>query len=132
VTVASILARGRAQAEALMTDTCAISRVTGQALDEGDGTYTDTVSAVYAGKCRVQTRNMAVAATPLSGEREVVALQLEVSIPISASAPQVGDLVTMSAAAHDSALVGRVFRVREEMHKSHATARRLVVQEEQT
>lgn len=115
-----------------MTDSCAVTRVTGQALDEDDGQYVDTVSAVYAGKCRVQARNMAVAATPLSGEREVVALQLEVSIPISATVPQVGDAVTMSAAAHDSALVGRVFRVREEMHKSHATARRLVVQEEQT
>lgn len=115
-----------------MDDACTVTRVTGQALNESDGTYTDTLSTIYTGKCRVQLRNFAVASLPLSGERQVVALQLEVSIPIGATAPLVGDLITITASTFDAALVGRAFRVREEMHKTHATARRLVVQEEQT
>lgn len=132
MSVAGILARGRVQAEALMTDACTITRVTGQTLNEVDGTYNDTTSTVYTGKCRVQLRNMAVAALPLSGERQVVAQQLEVSVPIAAGEAQVGDKITVTASAHDPQLVGRVYRVREEVRKSHATARRLVVQEEQT
>ena len=130
--ITGLLERGRTQAEALMTDTCTITRVTGSVFNDSDGTYTDTLDTVYAGKCRVQLRNMAVAALPLSGERQVVALQLEVSIPLTSVAPRVGDAVTVTVAPHDPALVGRVFRVREEMHKSQATARRLVAQEEQT
>ena len=59
-------------------------------------------------------------------------MQLEVSIPVSSTAPKVADVVTITASQNDPALVNRVFRVREEMHKSHATARRVVVQEEQT
>jgi hypothetical protein len=115
-----------------MDDTCTITRVTGQTLDEDDGTYTDVVSTIYSGKCRVQLRNMAVAALPLSGDRQVVALQLEVAIPIAETGARVGDAVTIDTSTYDAGLVGRVFRVREEMHKSHATARRLVCQEEQT
>ena len=130
--LSGVLSRGRAAAELIMTDACSFTRVTGQTIDEEDGTYTDTTSTVYAGKCRVQVRNMAVAALPLSGERQVVAMQLEVSIPVTATEPQVGDIATITASANDDALVGRKFRVREEMHKSHATARRVVVQEEQS
>lgn len=133
MSIAGILARGRQVAEGLMTDTCAITRVTGTgAINETTGQYVDTTSTIYSGKCRVQLRNMTVAALPLSGDRQVVALQLEVSIPLSSTAPKVGDKVTVTASPNDPALVNRVFRVREEMHKSHATARRIVVQEEQT
>jgi hypothetical protein len=130
--LAARLASGRAAAERIMTDTCSITRITGQTLNETTGAWTDVTSTVYTGKCRVQLRNMQVASLPLSGDRQVVALQLEVWIPMSSTSPTVGDNVTITAAVHDSTLVGRVFRVREEMHKSHATARRLVVQEEQT
>jgi hypothetical protein len=132
VSITGILARGRQVAEQLMTDACTITRVTGQTLNETTGQYVDTTSTIYTGKCRVQLRNMTVASLPLSGDRQVVALQLEVSIPLSSTAPKVGDKVTVTASQNDPALVSRVFRVREEMHKSHATARRIVVQEEQT
>ena len=115
-----------------MTDACTITRVTGQELDDDNGTYTDTTSTIYSGKCRVQAQAQTVAALPLAGERQVVALQREVSVPVSTAGVLVGDLVTMTASAHDADLVGRVFRVREEVAKSHATSRRLVVQEEQT
>jgi hypothetical protein len=132
VSITGILARGRQVAEQLMTDTCTITRVTGQTLNETTGQYVDATSTIYTGKCRVQLRNMTVASLPLSGDRQVVALQLEVSIPLSSTAPKVGDKVTVTASQNDPALVSRVFRVREEMHKSHATARRIVVHEEQT
>lgn len=115
-----------------MVDSCTVTRVTGQVLSESTGEYEDTVETVYEGACRVQLRNFAVASLPLSGERQVVALQLEVSLPVATTGVAVGDLVTMTAAPNDAQLVGRAFRVREEMHKTHATARRLVVQEEQT
>lgn len=132
MSLTQVLASGRAAAEALMVDTCTVTRVTGQALDEDTGAYVDTTSTIYSGKCRVQVRNAATAALPLAGEREVVAFMLELQIPMSAAALAVGDKVTITASTHDTNLVNRVFRVRELFHKTHATARRTLVQEEQT
>lgn len=114
-----------------MVDTATVTRVTGRVLDEDTGEYVDTTSTVYSGKVRVQVRNAAVAALPLSGERQVVAMQLEVWFPISVTV-RVDDRVTVTASEFDPALVGRVFRVREEMQKTHLTSRRTIVQEEQT
>ena len=115
-----------------MTDACTITRVTGQTLDEDTGAYVDSTSTIYSGKCKVAAQAQTVAALPLSGDRQVVALQREVDVPVSTTGVLVGDVVTITAAVYDADLVGRVFRVREEVAKSHATARRLVVQEEQT
>jgi hypothetical protein len=125
-----ILAAGRTAAESLMQDACTITRVTGQTLNDTTGAWTDTVTTVYTGKCRLQVRAQAVAALPQAGEREVVAFMAELQLPMSA-VPQVGDKATITASTHDAALVGRVFRVRELMHKTHLTARRTIVQEEQ-
>lgn len=132
MSVVDLLVKGRAAAESLMVDTCTVTRVTGRTLDEDDGTYSDTTSIVYSGKCRIQVRNAAVAALPLSGEREVVAFMLELQTPMTGAALAVGDVVTVTASLYDPTLADRVFRVREVFHKSHATARRTLVQEEQT
>ena len=51
---AAVLARGRAAAEALMVDTCAIRRRTGETLDDTTGEVTATYDDVYSGRCRVQ------------------------------------------------------------------------------
>jgi len=114
-----------------MVDACSVRRVTGTSLNETTGAYTDTTVVVYSGKCRVQVRNAATAALPLSGDREVVSFMLEVQTPMSAASFAVGDMVTITASV-DSQLVGRIFRVREVFHKTHATQRRTLVQEEQT
>lgn len=114
-----------------MTDTCTVTRVTGSAINSTTLEYTDTTSTIYSGACRVQIRNMTTAQTALAGEREVVALMLEVWLPLTASV-DVGDKVTITASDHDANLVGRVFRVRELFHKSHLTSRRTLCEEEQT
>jgi hypothetical protein len=46
---------------------------------------------------------------------------------MSVTGVQVGDVVEISASAHDPDLVGQVFVIRDLFAKTHATARRLGV-----
>lgn len=128
MSVAGVLARGRAAAEALMTDACVIKRVTGEATDANTGVVTPTSSTLYTGKCRVQQR--APSASPATvGEAYALMLQLEVQLPMSVTGLQADDQITITASANDPDLVGRVFVIRDLAHKSHATSRRVGVQE---
>jgi hypothetical protein len=121
---ASVLARGRLAAEAGMVDACTITRVTGRSTDTTTGAVTPTTSTLYTGKCRVQ-QQQAQATTEDVGEDQVLLLRLEVQLPMSVTGLQVGDRITVTASAHDADLVGRVFRVHDLAHKTHATARRV-------
>ncbi len=127
---ATVLARGRRAAEAGMTDTCTIRRVTGQTTDEVTGAVTPTYLSPdpYTGRCRVQ-QAQAQAEQHTAGQDYQLLLHLEVQLPISVTGLQVGDEVTVTAAVHDPDLVGRVFLIRDLMHKSAATARRVSVLE---
>lgn len=128
---ASVLARGRAAAEAGMVDTCTITRanVTGVNMQTGEQTMTTTT--VYTGPCRVQQRVPGGARSTTAGAAELLMLRLEVQLPVSADTDglKAGDKVTITAAASDPDLTGRVLLVRELAHKSEATARRLGVEE---
>lgn len=127
MSVAALLARGRAAAEALMRDTCTIRRVIGETTGPG-GVVVPTYSVIYTGKCRVQQPN--AQATPQSpGEAYVLMLRLEVHLPMSVTGLQAEDQVTVDSSVHDPDLPGRVFLIRDLAHKSHATARRVGVQE---
>lgn len=127
MSAASVLARGRAAAEALMVDACTIRRVTSQSTGAG-GVVTPTYSTLYTGKCRVQ-QDKAQAQQQDPGEAAVLMLRLEIQLPMSVTGLQAEDVVTITASAHDPDLVGRVFIIRDLAHASHKTARRVQVME---
>jgi uncharacterized protein DUF6093 len=128
MSVAGVLARGRAAAEALMLDACVIKRVTGTVTDQTSGQITPTEATIYTGKCRVQ-HALAQANAQDVGEAYLLILRLELQIPMSVTDVRPEDEVTITASVHDPDLVNRVFVVRDLFHKTHATARRLQVQE---
>lgn len=128
MSAASVLARGRAAAERLMVDECTIRRRTGETTDPDSGVITPTYDTVYEGRCRVQ-QPAAQATEESPGEQHALMLRLEVHLPMNVTGIEADDEVTITASVHDPDLPGRVFVVRDLAHKSHATARRLGVQE---
>lgn len=131
MSTASVLARGQAAALALMVDTCSIQRRTGQFTDDFTGAVTPTLAPVYAGVCKLQGGGKGLGDRVQTGEATAVVLRLELHLPVVAASAGVarGDLVTCTASAHDPALVGRTFLVRDLAHKSWLTARRFDLEE---
>lgn len=129
VNPAAALARGRAAVQALMVDTCTITRVTGSSTDPGTGVVTETTTEVYAGRCRVQGSKAGQGVRMDPGETSVVMLRLEVQLPMSVVGLAEGDEVTVTASVHDEDLVGCRFRIHDLAHKTHATSRRVLVTE---
>ena len=124
----SLLARGRAAAEAGMLDTCIITRPGGGAVDDNTGVISGGRQQIYSGKCRVQqsaVQSTDQAQTP--GQDYQLHARLELHLPITATGLKVDDLVEITAAANDPELVGQVLRVRDLSAKTEATARRLGV-----
>lgn len=124
---------GRKIAEAEMLDTCTITRA-----GTGQGTWNDATgqydppagSTVYSGRCKVQTRDVQVNNPDVAG-REAFVVDWTVHLPVVGSeAVQQGDTVTITAAALDSALVGRTFTVDGPHLGTAKTARRLPVKAE--
>lgn len=128
---ASALEAGRAAAEARMTDTCTIARVTPVRTNSSTGVITTSSETIYSGKCRVAVPDMA-AATREAGGQQVVVQQFVVSVPISVTTVKPGDVVTVTAAPYDGALVNKTLRVRDVPYGSQLTARRLSCEDEQT
>lgn len=121
----SVLARGRAAAEAGMRDACTIRRRTGETTDRDTGQVTYTYADVYAGQCRVQ-QAQAQAQREDVGEDHLMLLRLEVQLPVATTAGlEVGDEITITAAVNDPDLVGRVFRIHDLAHASEKTSRRV-------
>jgi hypothetical protein len=122
----SVLARGRAAAVAGMVDACTIRRQTGTTTDPDTGYPTPQYLSPdpYTGACRVQ-QHQATADQQNPGEDFLLLLRVEIQLPPSVVGLQVGDVVTITASAHDADLVGRVFRIHDLAHKSEATARRV-------
>lgn len=130
VNPAPALTRGRAAAEAIMVDACIITRVTGESTNEDTGVVTPTTAEVYDGKCRVQQSQLGADSTPADpGEAYVRLVAFELQLPMSVTGLRVGDVATITASALDPDLVGRAFNILGLAHKTHATARRLQVQE---
>jgi hypothetical protein len=122
---ASALARGQFAAELGMADACTIRRASGGGTtDPITGFPSQTYTALYAGKCRVQ-QHQASADRKDIGEDNVLLLSVEVQLPMSVTGLEVGDEITITAAANDADLPGRVFRIHDLAHKSEATARRV-------
>lgn len=127
----SAVLAGRALAEEQMVDACIIDRPTGQfTTDPNTGVVTPTYSAaLYTGKCRVQAVGTQ-AANPIAGEHQLTVLGHVVQLPLDSVVYRVGDRVRMTTASLDPTMVGRAFLVTSMLHKTHATSRRLVCDEE--
>lgn len=125
------LIRGRAQAEALMVDACTIVHVTGTTTDDLTGAVTPATGPVYTGRCKVQTAGSGAMGRRYDvAEAAVVMLRLELHLPMATSSGvHRGDIVTVTASVNDPTLIGRTWRVHDEMHKSLSTARRLLLEE---
>lgn len=124
----TLIARGRAAAEAGMVDACTIRHLTGSVTDQDTGVDTPTYATVYAGKCRFQQPAPAGSKTDV-GQAQVTLGQLLLQVPMTVVGVQIDDVVTCTASALDPDLVGRTWSVTGLSHKTHSTTRRLELQE---
>lgn len=126
----SALLRGRNLVERLMVDACTIVRKTGETVG-GGGVITPITTTVYSGKCRVvvRTRERLGGSWVDVGEEMRVVSRLELQIPISAPEAAEGDKVTITASVFDPQLVAKKYTVRDIMHKSYLTSRRITITE---
>lgn len=129
--VAQVLAQGRAAAESLMVDTCTIRRRTGVTTNDLSGVTTPTYAPVYTGPCRVQVSGTgAMGQRTDVGETSQVILRVELQLPVATSTGvQRADEVTLTTSANDPDLLGRTWLVHDLAHKTHATSRRLQLEE---
>lgn len=118
------LERGRRAAEQGMVDAVVITRKTGETTS--GGVITPTYTTLYTGKARIQQRSPAGSRTDV-GQASLVIENREVQLPISVTGLDEGDIVTVTSAAIDPALPGKVFVVQGVLRKSHATCRRVTV-----
>lgn len=107
-----------------MVDACTITRIGARVTDTTTGEVAEPVTTLYTGQCRVQQQK-ADARREDVGEDNLLLLRIEVQLPMSVTGLRVGDLITITASAHDPDLPGRVFRAHDLAHKTHATARRV-------
>lgn len=127
---ASVLARGRAFAEGGFVDTCTIERRGTTATNDLDGTVTYTMTPIYSGRCRVQQAAAPWAGPATVGEAGIGLSALELQLPVVGSEGVTkDDVVTITVCVNDADLVGKTFTVQGAHHKSHATTRRLPLQE---
>lgn len=112
-----------------MVDSCTVHRVIpGETVtDPVTGVDSPATEQVYAGRCRVQTFEPHERNPELGGATATVQ-RYAVHVPVGSFEPHIGHVVTITAAALDPHLVGRVFRVVALLHKTASTAYRLGVE----
>lgn len=110
-----------------MVDTCEIKHVTGETHDD-DGNIIPTYADVYTGPCRVQ-QVAPYAERSNAGQAYLLLLRIEVQLPLTVLGLMPDDVITMTYAARDPDLMGRVFSVRDLAHKTDASSRRVQCQE---
>lgn len=128
MTAASALARGRTAALALMVDACTIQRRSGSSTDQDTGVDTPTYSSIYSGQCRFQVAAPSASPTDV-GQEQVFIQQTILQLPMTATGINNEDVVTCTASSLDPDLVGRKWWVKGVLRKTHATARRLSLEE---
>ena len=125
MSAASAVLAGQVAAERNMVDTCTVQPVAGVS----DSTGLPVLgTAVYTGKCKVQTYEPQES-NPQAGGATYTVQRYAVHVPVGAFVPVIGHVVTITAAALDAGLVGRKYRVVALLHKSLPTAYRLGVEE---
>lgn len=108
-------------------DTCTVKRVTGEVTDI-DGNVTPTYTTLYTGVCRVQ-QQQPYAERKDVGEAYLLALRLEIQLPMTVVGLEPDDILTVVTSLMDADLPGRVFVVRDLAHKTDASSRRVQCQE---
>ena len=127
--VDALLASGRRSMERLKVDECVIEAVTGSTTDPDTGEVTDTYAPVYSGKCRLQ-QAAPTASDQTVGEAALLMVTRVLQLPVVESAAvRAGQRVRMTKCVHDPGVVDRRFTIRAEFAKSHATSRRLGIEE---
>jgi NMD protein affecting ribosome stability and mRNA decay len=128
MTAVDAVLRGRKAAEALMLDQCTITRPGEVVTDPETGDVTNTSTEVYAGKCKVQSKDSATA-NPEAGEHQFTVVSRQVHIPANAADVRDGDVVTLTASALNAFTVGKQYRVAGFTPDTFDTAFRLPVKE---
>jgi hypothetical protein len=124
--VAAELPGLRAEAEALMVDTCRVTAAGAPVWDDANGVYTDGApTTIYEGKCRLRRPSAAPQVTD-SGEAAWAVDLYVLSLPVVGSEAVVdGHDVEMLTSANDPAAVGLRLTVQGGHWQSQSTARRL-------
>lgn len=118
----------RAQAESLMIDECTITRP-GEAVTNPDtGDVTNVPVEVYAGKCKVQSKDSATA-TPDAGGATFTIVSRQVHIPANSADVKDDDVVTITGSLLNAFTVGKQYRVEGFTPDTFDTAARLPVKE---
>lgn len=127
MSVASILARGRAAALARMTDACVIERLTKGAFNSTTGEYPDAWTEIYSGRCRIKSQGGG--SDTQFAEHEVVLHGYQVKLPWDME-PEVipKDRVTMTV-CEDAWVLGRHLEVTGIPLDGNTTERRVTVQD---
>lgn len=116
------------EAETELTDKCLITREGEEAFNEDTGLFERTTVTVYDGKCAL--RNSGGARETLLAGREVDIFEYTLKLPFRKSAGvSSDDLVTITASKNAPEHVGRQVRVKAHRTVTHATLRRLPVEE---
>jgi hypothetical protein len=125
--IATTLPELRAHAESMMVDTCTVERLTGNGVwNPSTGLYTDDApTVIYSGPCRV--RNMLPNPQQAdAGEAAWSSDLVYVHLPVAGSeGVSDGDVVRITSAANDAALVDLELAVTGLHVQTNATARRL-------
>lgn len=123
MSVASVLARGRAAFERRMRATCLIERPTGSTVD-ADGVETPTYAVVYTGRCYARYPGATLEQNPEAGGFTMTVSRLVLRIPFG-PVVKPGDLATILTDPDNPQMVGTRLRVASSDDQSQATAQRL-------
>lgn len=111
-----------------MLDQCTITRPGGVVTDPETGDVTNSATEVYAGKCKVQSKDAATS-SPEAGEAQFTVVSRQVHIPANAADVRDGDVVTLTASRLNAFTVGKQYRVSGFTPDTFDTAARLPVKE---
>lgn len=119
----------RANAEALMADTCTVTHPGRGTTDPVTGHYNPNAgNPVYKGKCKMQSHG-GIGAENTSLGSIVVSTMMRIDFPVGTTGLSVNDIVTITD-SDDVTLLGARFRlVSQESRKTYATAMRWNVKE---
>lgn len=141
MSLSGVVLAGRKAAERLMVDTCVVVDL-GAPVTAEDGSVVRPGTVAYSGRCKVQTYEPHERA-PEVGGAEVPVQRYSVHVPVGSFRPAVGQVVEVTSARLDPFMSGSYlpvdlpvdlapgtqFRVMGLLHKTAATAYRLLVDE---